>query len=213
MRTRVLPFLLLTVMLAGGCASDSKKKEPEPDPSLYLPQTSIANVLANMIRAYHEMNYEEYRKLLDVSFVYVFAPQDIGGPNNIPPSWGLPDDLLSAAHMFGHEVNRDGYVAESIALTFAASPYDSTDLGLNWRKVVLSNVNLEVLSRHETNGDHLIYQVLGDKADLYLVETAETAPGTSQGIWKIIRWEDKPISYGSAMTQSTTWGLIKAAFH
>jgi hypothetical protein len=213
MRTRMLLGLLFTVILAGGCASDSKKKVPDPDPSLYLPQTSIASVLANMTRAYEEMNYEEYRRLLDLSFVYIFAPQDIGGPNNIPPSWGLPDDLLSAARMFGHEVNRDGYIAESITLAFTASPDDSTDLGPNWRKVVLSNVNLEIRSRHETSGDLLSYQVLGDKADLYFVETAETVPGTSQRIWKIIRWEDKPLQYGSAMTMNTSWGLIKANFH
>jgi hypothetical protein len=213
MRTRVLPFLLLTVILAGGCASDSKKKEPDPDPSLYLPQTSIANVLANLKRGYQEKNYGEYRKLLDAPFEYVFAPQDVGGPNNIPGSWGLADELTSANNMFSGLPNRDNYWADTIKLVFTAGADTPTDLNPNWRKVVLSNVNLEIESREMTSSDPLTYQIIGDKAELYFVQTDETAPGTDLRIWKIIRWDDKPISYGIAISQDFTWGQIKANFH
>jgi hypothetical protein len=205
--------LLLTVILAGGCASDSKKKEPDPDPSLYLPQTSIANVLANLKRGYQEKNYGEYRKLLDAPFEYVFAPQDVGGPNNIPGSWGLADELTSANNMFSGLPNRDNYWADTIKLVFTAGADTPTDLNPNWRKVVLSNVNLEIESREMTSSDPLTYQIIGDKAELYFVQTDETAPGTDLRIWKIIRWDDKPISYGIAISQDFTWGQIKANFH
>jgi hypothetical protein len=200
-------------MLAGGCASDARKRPIIDHPLEYLPQTSTTNVLANMARAYKEMSYEEYRKLLDVSFEYVFAPQDTGGPDSIPGSWGLSDELLSASHLLGHVVNSDGYLADAINVSFTQGPDTPADLNPEWRKVVLSSVNLAVAAREGTSNDPLTYQVIGDEANLYLVQTEETAPGTDLRIWKIIRWEDRPLQYGSAMTKSSTWGLIKAIFH
>ena len=139
---RSWPFLaLLSLTLLVGCRSDSKKP-PDADPSPYLTQTSIPNVLANLTLAYTKMNYEEYQKLLDSSYEYIFAPQDIGGENNIPASWGRADELVSAEHMFNGSANRDGYRAEEILLTFTAGADTPTELNPDWRKVVLSNVNL-----------------------------------------------------------------------
>ncbi len=213
MRMRTLLCMLCTMMLAGGCASDSKKRPIIDHPLEYLPQTSSTNVLANMARAYQEMSYEEYRKLLDVSFEYVFAPQDTGGPNSIPGSWGLSDELLSASHLLGRVVNSDGYLADAITVHFTQGPDTPADLNPEWRKVVLSNVNLEVAAREGTSNDPLTYQVIGDKANLYFVQTEETAPGTDLRIWKIIRWEDKPIGLRTGKSRNTTWGMIKASFH
>jgi hypothetical protein len=212
---RSWPLLIaLPLVLFLGCASESNRRccGPDPDPSLYLPQTSIPNVLANLKRGYQEKNYGEYRKLLDAPFEYVFAPQDVGGPN-IPGSWGLADELTSANNMFSGLPNRDNYWADTIKLVFTAGADTPTDLNPNWRKVVLSNVNLEIESREMTSSDPLTYQIIGDKAELYFVQTDETAPGTDLRIWKIIRWDDKPISYGIAISQDFTWGQIKANFH
>ncbi len=148
---RSWPLLIaLSLGMLLGCTSDSNKKPPEPDPTLYLPATSIPNVLANLTRAYKEKNYGEYRKLLDAPFEYVFAPQDVGGPNNIPGSWGLADELVSANNMFSGLPNRDHYWAEKIKLAFTAGADTPTEMNPNWRKVVVSNVNLEIESREMT---------------------------------------------------------------
>jgi hypothetical protein len=198
--TSLLVVLPLALVLLTGCPFSPKKdnKPPDPDPTSYLAQTSIPNVLENLKRAYTEKNYEEYRKLLDESYEYIFAPQDIGGPNNIPGSWGLADELTSANNMFSGLPNRDNYWAEKIKLAFTAGADTPTELNPNWRKVVLSNVNLEIESREMTTSDPLTYQVIGDKAEIYFVLTDETAPDSELRIYKIVRWEDKPFALVAA---------------
>jgi hypothetical protein len=210
MRRRLLVFSLFIMTFAAGCPSDSKKETGNIP--LELQPTSITNLLTIFTGAYRGRNYDEYRNLFDGTFVYVFAPQDVGGPNNIPAEWSLTEDLLSTQHMFADAVNRDGYRTEEIHLIFTPGADTATDLNPNWRKVVLSNVNLEVAAREGTSNDPLTYQVAGDKANLYFVQTDETVPGTDLRIWKIVRWEDKPISLASAKVRRTTWGLIKASW-
>lgn len=200
----------LALLLLVGCSSDGKKKNTEPDPSLYLTQTSVNNILANLIRAYQEKNAEEYAKLFDPSYQYTFAPQDVGGPSHIPTAWGRVEELTSATRMLGGEVNLDAYMAEDITLSFTIGVPTGTDLDSTWTKVVLSNINLDVVCRQVSSQDPLIYMVIGDKADLYFVETDETAPGTQQKVWKIVRWDDKPIMSAAPATQNTSWGRIKA---
>ncbi len=191
---RLLVALPLAVVVLTGCPFSPKHNDTKPvEPSNYLPQTTIPNVIANLSRSYTERNYEEYQKLLDSSYEYIFAPQDIGGPNNIPASWGRADELVSADHMFNKASNKDGYWAESISLSFTAGADTATVLNPSWRKVVLKDVTLRVYSRHETTSDPLTYEVLGDQANLYFFLTDETAPGTNLKVWKIVRWEDKPI--------------------
>jgi hypothetical protein len=193
--TSVLIILPLALMVLTGCPFSPKKDGTKPvDPSTYLPQTTISNVLANLTQAYKKKNYDEYQKLLDSSYEYIFAPQDIGGENNIPASWGRADELVSAEHMFGGAANRDGYRAEEIRLAFTAGADTPTDLNPAWRKVILSNIILQIDSRHETSSDPLTYDVNGDKAELYFLLTEELWPGTDQRIYKIVRWEDKPIT-------------------
>jgi hypothetical protein len=199
--------ITFSVLMLAGCSSDDKKST-EPEPSNYLPQTSIANVIANLKTSYLEKNYEEYRKLLDPSFEYVFAPQDIGGPNNIPLSWGLADELLATQNMFHLEPNKDGYWAEAITLSYQSGAPVDTDLNPNWKKVVLSEIQLWLDSRNETS-DVLIYMVSGDKAELYFVQTGETDDDSGLPIWKIVRWVDKPMAQSATATAQTTWGGIK----
>jgi hypothetical protein len=208
MFARLTALVLFAALFAGGCR-DGSKKEAEHDP-LELQPTSIAHVLALFQEACQGRDYDRYAALFDTSYEYLFAPQDVGGPNNIPEAWGRADELLSALHMFRGDPNRDGYRAEEIQLTFTAGPEEAVEGHPDWRKVVLSRVELQVIARHQTTHDLLIYQVLGDKEDFYFVPTNETAPGTDLQIWKIVRWEDKPIFKRNAKVRTATWGQIKA---
>lgn len=202
-RYRSLTGLLLLMPLAlvtlAGCPFSPTKGGTKPPPvTQYLPQTTITNVLANLTRSYQEKNYDEYRKLLDAAYEYNFALQDIDPENNIPPSWGLADELVSAENMLGGVPNKDGYRAEEISLSFTAGADTPTEQNPLWRKVILSEVNLRIVGRNETSADPLIYDVRGDKAELYFVQSGETAPGTTQKIWTIVRWDDKPIAVAIA---------------
>ena len=183
--------------LAGCPFSPSKGgTKPDPVPSNYLPQTSITNVLANLKTAYTEKNYNEYIKLLDPSFAYNFAPEDVG-QNDIPATWGFADETASTENMFSGHPNQDGYRAEGITLTFEPGvPQPDPDEMPGTTLVVLSSVFLTVEGRHETTADLLYYEVEGDHADLYFKQTDEVDSGTGLKIWKIARWDDKPITGG-----------------
>ena len=180
----------------------------------YGARTSILSVIHDLAQAYQDRNRDEYGKLFDDQFTFIFDPFD-AEKYWIPDSWGLADELLSAQHLFGFgaQPNRDGYRAESIELQFRAGPEESTDLNPAWKKVTLSEVYLTVGSRHKDTGDPMTYRVEGDMAHLYFVETDEFDAGNGLKIWKIVRWDDKPKGHASLrVTQTTTWGQIKAAW-
>lgn len=183
----LLCFLPMIVIGIAGCpfSPDKGKDKPPDPPSEYLPQTTIPNVLANLVRSYEEKNYDEYIKLLHSSFVYQFNPED-AGHNGIPDEWGLADERISAQNMFGSEPNKDGYRAGDIELDFTAGTYEEDPpINPDWTRVPLSPVNLRVHTTHEDTGDVLIYEVLNNRAELYFLKEGTT--------WYVVRWEDKPV--------------------
>ncbi len=199
-----LTLLLSAVaLLAIGCFDkESKPTNPSPGDPTYREATSIDNVLYNLKKSYVDMNINAYQAIPSDSFTFVFAPQDIGGPDNNPPTWGRADELLSAAHLFSKTTpNKDGYIAVSTSLSFQVGPEIPNDIR-NWTKVVLSQIFLTVTSRQKDTSDPLDYLVQGDQANLWFAKEGAD--------WKIIMWEDKPI--GALATKSTTWGQIKGSF-
>jgi hypothetical protein len=189
-------LLLPVLLLLAGCpfSPDHSTEPPVKPPSEYKPNTSITNVLFNLQLSYNKRNYTEYVKLLHENFEYVFDPTDVGGELEIPESWGIADEKVSAENLFTNQPNRKGYRCESISLGFqngadVASQYDET-----WRKVILSQIQLLVDTRHKDTGEPLRYEALGDKAELHFVLTDELDPDSGSPVWKIIKWEDKPVA-------------------
>lgn len=210
MRWTLPAAIVASFALLIGCSDDSKKRENlSPDP--YLKQTSIENCLFNLKYAYGERNIEKFTALLGDQFTYVFDPQDVGGELAIPASWVKADEILSATNMFGGMVNRSGYQCDSISLSFRYGSDVASEHDLTWRKVVLSQIDLAVDSRHHESGDPLRYQAIGDRAELHFAETDEVDASSGKKIWKIVQWEDKPVGLMAA-TENTTWGRIKASW-
>jgi hypothetical protein len=201
---------LAALLVIPGC-SDEKVSCPPEIPPGYVSQNTIAGVLTHLKTAYNGKGAAEFTALLDDPFTFVFAPPDVGGEHGIPASWDRAAEVQSATRMFGGQANQDGYRCESISLNFTPGPDDTTGLDPTWRKVRLSQIQLSVDCRHEAHGDRLIYEITGDMADLYLRQTEEIDPFVGGRIWKIIRWEDKPIGW-KAMVQTATWGKIKASW-
>ncbi len=210
MRSRSLVFVGLLAVAFLGCQGKSTEPEIRP-PSDYLPRTSIANLISNLKQSYEKLNFEEYALLPADGFEFVFAPEDVGGPNSIPESWGKADELLSASHMFGGQPNRYGYTANDIKVTFTIGPEETTPLDPAWRLVKLTQIHLMVNTAHPEQGQ-LLLEVSNDQAFLYFVETPETDPYSGGKIWKIVRWEDKPIGLKSRAVESTSWGAVKGSF-
>lgn len=193
---RYLVYLLLplAMLVMNGCpfiTSGGGDHPPPPPPTGYKDPTSISNVLDNLTKSYTEMNYSEYVKLFHPSYQYIFAPQDVGGPNNNPASWGLSEELVSAGHLFSKsDANTDGYVAESATLTYVRGQEIPNDME-TWTKVVLSNIFLTLKTRKQDTGDPLDYLVEGDQAYLWFIKEGAN--------WSIVRWEDKPIAKAKSL--------------
>jgi hypothetical protein len=164
-----------------------------------LPQTRIENVISNLRRAMIERDPYHYQAQLADSFRFVFAAQDVGGPNNIPADWGRSDEIAAIERMFYGAVNLDGYVCQSVSLAWQAAPSATDPDFPDWPRVVVSNVFLSVPSRHHLTEDPLDYIIMGDQAYMWFEQ--------SGGMWKVVRWEDRPIQ--TLGVESTTFGTIK----
>jgi len=196
-------LIIAVATLAVGCSDKASKPQVPPTESEYLAATSPHNVVLNLQKSWQKLNYDAYTSVTADEYIYVFAQQDVGGPDNNPATWGRADDLLSAFRLFGKTaVNHEGYVADTISLSFDIGPEVPNDME-GWTKIVLSNVYLMVVTHHHISGDPLYYSVRGDEARLWFAEAG--------GTWKVVRWEDHPIQHGPAVA-TTTWGQIKGMY-
>ncbi len=187
-----LPVLLL---LMAGCPF-SPEKDPKPpvdppDPD-YVANTSITNVLANLKTSYNKQNIEQYKALLHQDYLYIFDPRDVG-THGIPESWIYPDEVASAEHLFRSDPNTDGYKMETISLNYLPGSDVVSQVEPGWRMVTLTQITLLVDTRHKDNGKQLLYQVIGDQADIHFIQTDAIDQASGLRIWKIIYWVDKPI--------------------
>ena len=190
----------------GGVCSPNPCPPPVSD---YVPQTSPANVIANLRTAYGERKIDEYRKLFTDDFIFVFNPADPVDPNHpSPPQWGLVDELDVTENMFTDElVTR----IELSSYNFGVPErVDSIEYRPRAWKVRVDHANLQVRTR-KPNGELLIWLVDGATEVFYFVERP-TVPSPVDGspTWYIFRWEDQPI--GSGKTEVRSWGQVKALF-
>jgi hypothetical protein len=183
---------------------------PCPPPvSNYLPQTSPANVIANLQIAYGERTIDEYRKLFTEDFIFVFSPTDLIDPNHqTPPQWGLGEELVSTENMFTDElvfkIELSSYVLG------VPTRVDSVEYRPRAWKVRIDRANLQVYTR-KPDGTLLTLLVDGATEVFYFVEEpSRPSPINGRPTWYIFRWEDQPI--GSGKTEVISWGQVKALF-
>jgi hypothetical protein len=201
----ILSILILSLsmapLLVGGCKS-TKKQEPVTPPDTWgHPQTSPQNVIDNLLQAITERDSLHYAAQLADSFRFVFAPQDVGGPNNNPTTWERADEIIAMSRMFGGKANKDDYVCVSVSLSWVSSPADTTADFPSLTRVRETNVFFTVASRNRVTDDPLDYLVQGDQEWLWFEKSGSE--------WRLIRWEDKPITGTAGFTQPSTFGEIK----
>lgn len=198
----VLPVLVgLLAISAAGCLFSPDKGDPNDNqpPSNYKPQTSPANVLANLRTAYVERKLDEYAKLFDpVEFSFKFDPLDLQDSPDLPPFWGWADEERVHRNMFESDDVLD------IRLTFVpgvvqdAEESDGTDVDLSWKKMTITSVELEVEAKNPADPtDNLIYRVPGDRAIYFFKEYPDEQVldgNVLRSTWKITQWKDVRVS-------------------
>lgn len=191
MRHMRLGFLLLVpalLVVLTGCPWDPDKGDnPDPDPTIYLPQSAPANCLENLITAYVDRNLDEYLKLFSEDFTFVFSPDDISQDPDIPVQWGLAEEQESTENMFTSDI------VDEIELNFTQSVADSAgdEFPGTW-KAIVSEVELRVFTRTE-DGEPLTLKVSDGFATFYFKEFPEETASDGKTLWRIWRWEDQPI--------------------
>ena len=206
-----------TVTKSAACAAPSAwtlfgacSPKPCPPPaSNYLPQTSSANVFANLQMAYGERRLDEYRKLFAADFVFVFNPTDPIDPHHPnPPQWGLFDELSSTENMF-----TDTLVSKIEISSYSLGVperVDSLYYGPRAWKVRVDDVNLQVYTRKE-DGTRLTLLVEGaTEVFFFREEPGNPSPVNGRPTWYVFRWEDQPI--GGMKTERASWGAVKNLF-
>ncbi|MEZ4650792.1 MAG: hypothetical protein R3E97_18820 [Candidatus Eisenbacteria bacterium] len=193
-----LPILVgLLAISTAGCLFSPDTKDPKPTRSDYKPQTSPANVLANLIMAYNRRNVDEYAKLFDTTeFTFRFDPVDLEGENNdLPEFWGWPVEFEVTKNMFeSDEVFR-------IALEFDNGPVqdvseeDGEQVDLSWKKMTVTSVHLEVEANNPADPtDNVVFLVQGDRALFFFKEyptdLIEDENGNLNPRWRITEWRD-----------------------
>jgi hypothetical protein len=203
----VLTACFALSMAAAGC-KDEKKLMTPPPASEYLPQSSIANVLANFQKAYGKESIDEYRKLFTEDFIFVFNPADPIDPNHpSPPQWGLVDELDVTENMFTDalvtKIDLSSYVLG------VPARLDSNEYRPRAWKVRMDQANLQVYTR-KPDGTLLTYLVDGATEMFFLVEEPTRLASDGKPTWYIFRWEDQPI--GTGKNEGRSWGRLKNIF-
>jgi hypothetical protein len=201
----ILPLAIgcLAIGCLAGCPwSPGKDTVIPPLPSNYLPQTSPANVLANLQTAYEERNIDRYKELFAEDFIFVFNPLDPVDPDHPnPDQWSLTEELTVTENMFTDELVSK--IELSSYTLGVPEQVDSLYYGPRAWKVRVDEANLQVHTRKE-DGTLLTLLVDGATEVFFLrEEPSKPAPADGRPTWYIFRWEDQPVGGKVAPTTAS----------
>jgi len=199
-------LLVLCLPLAVSCG-EKKSTKPLVDPN-YRPQSSPANVLANLRQAYVDRNETAYAKLFAPEFLFYFDEWDVNNPNNpTPPSWSLTDELESMHNMF------TASLIDRIELSFVqdtATPATGEMEGTS--RVLMHEIFLRLDTR-KPDGSPLQQVVNSGLACFYLKEYPGETAEDGAAIWRIVRWDDQGLgTLFRSRSENGSWGSIKSLY-
>jgi hypothetical protein len=197
-RTKQIWILLLVPLAVGlvGCpfspGRDSGNGNGNGETQFPAPIT-VDILMDNLEKAYEEMNYDEYAKLLDPAFEFVFDPRDVGPETNDKDRWPKGDELDSTRNMFEKKPDREGRVAQSIRMVFDRGKQEVSPDNPEWKRVILTAFALELEAISNEDGQTWWLRTpSGYEVHLHFNLTEEVDPETNAPLWTIIRMEDKP---------------------
>ena len=208
-----LAVVLLAALALGltGCSLFAPENGDPPGTTgdTYKERTTRPNVIHNLIRAYQEMESDEYINLLADEFEFWLNPGDLNDPENpLPPYWGKTEEADIAHNMLDEGTN-----VITITLTLTQIGAEQEIEGPNpgdpstWE--VVYGVDLFVY----LSGDLILW---ANAASQYTfgVDPNETGPN-GETLWEIQKWEDIDLEGRPTMpsdSQQVSMTAIKALF-
>lgn len=203
-------FAVLALSAAGCIFGPGEDKDPPPPPPLaILPPTPPENLLKNLMTIYNDKEHSALERVnaydslflkqtpTRTGFIFNFQPADIGPPNNLPPSWGLDEELEAHRGLFTAQDNGEIYLLELRMTYGAADSLDSLPEGeTGWDTIFVSNVYLRLMFNPndglEVNGGQADFTFAPDLATARNV--LPTPPGHLPFFEKywIANWKDLP---------------------
>lgn len=178
-----------TLVGLAGC-SDESTDPPPPEPSPYLPQTSPANVLANLRESFELRDAEGFLdQLYAPEFRFVRDALDLEDQPGLPRHWGYDCEAEIIEAMLGATTVLDVRLTFVMGTPQGPLPEDEAP-DPDWQRILVTSVELEVEAVNPQDPtDNLIYRVPGDRAVFLFAsdpnEIVEGAPA-----WKIAEWQD-----------------------
>lgn len=183
--------LALTLLLIGSLSSCIFDPKPTPvdnggggNTHDYLPLDKKVNVLFNLQQAYNYREIDPYKALLDPNdFVFFFEPGDVGGPDNIPASWGYSEEVASATNMF----NKGGGQKDNpiLSITLELVDYDKatwTEFDPTGQPGVYETFVSYIFSIDTEN--ETTYVTTGNERAQFRVRQ------DGNGLWHLVQWND-----------------------
>jgi hypothetical protein len=172
--------------------------------------TNQDDVLFNLELAYNERDFDEFDKLLDDHFAFVFSRSDyLGGQT--PQHWGDASEIDANRKILDKNLSGDKRVT-SISLdiqytedNWTEEPPNTSHPDESWYR---QTVGYDLVTKTADGWEH---RGLGLEADLKIRRD------DASGQWRIVEWSDDtgPLvakSPGGAAVEEVTWGEMKALY-
>lgn len=191
MYKRSILILLSLILFAGlttSCILDPKEEktgDDPPAPVVFKDLKAKDDILHNLELAYNERAFEEYDKLLDDAFVFIFSPEDFSS-GATPQQWDRNAEVGANSRLLDPQLDDDQRVI-SIDLSldypkdnWTEEPENTNHPGESWyRKTVDYDLIVKTLDSWE-------HRALRLQAEF----TIRWAGTQEDGHWRIVLWRD-----------------------
>jgi hypothetical protein len=168
------------------------------------------DVLRNLELAYIDRNIDEYEKLLDVDFAFVFSEDDYRA-GNTPAHWGDASERDANRKILDPNLSGDHRVVSvDLRLDYPKGDWTAEDPNQNhpgetW---YVKTVDYDMVIK---TADDWEYRAIDHRAE-FKIRWDDTVDR-----WAIVEWSDDPTSGiarapGESVVAETTWGIIKAHY-
>ena len=171
------------------------------------PSVRPANTMRALMRAYNHRDRDLFEQLFDPEdFSFRFDPLDLQENPDLPVSWSWPEEWTATRNMFDSDDVLD------IRLDYQLGPVLEVEeddvVPLDWMKMTVTDVHLELEWQPADGGDPVVFFVDGDRGQFFF-KPVEVSGRTT---WPIAEWRDIRVGAAGAATEDRSWGYLKSLF-